>query len=69
MTDKFQWFEFIVGSIVGVILIFLINLCVLDENTTNKRYKQGQIDALTGKVHYELVVKDDSTRVWEYKVE
>lgn len=28
-------------------------------------YAHGQIDALTGKVKYELVVKPDSTRVWQ----
>lgn len=30
-------------------------------------YRQGQIDALTGKVKYELVVQPDSTRTWEKK--
>jgi len=28
-------------------------------------YRSGQIDALTGKYAYHLVVKPDSTRVWE----
>ena len=28
--------------------------------------KQGQIDALTGKVQYELVTNADRTRTWEY---
>ncbi|MBE3139023.1 MAG: hypothetical protein IMZ53_00405 [Thermoplasmata archaeon] len=27
-------------------------------------YKYGQIDALTGKVKYQLVTNPDSTRVW-----
>ena len=27
-------------------------------------YKDGQVDALTGKVHYELVTQADSTREW-----
>lgn len=30
-----------------------------------KSYKQGQVDALTGKVKYELVVNADSTKTWE----
>ena len=28
-------------------------------------YQEGQIDALTGKIVYELVVQPDSTRKWE----
>ncbi len=28
------------------------------------RYRQGQIDALTGKVEYELRVNPDSTETW-----
>jgi hypothetical protein len=31
----------------------------------NRSYKQGQIDALTGKVQYKLVAMPDSTKVWE----
>lgn len=30
-------------------------------------YKQGQIDALTGKVNYELKTMPDSTKVWVKK--
>jgi hypothetical protein len=28
-------------------------------------YKEGQIDALTGKIKYELVTNDDMTKTWE----
>jgi hypothetical protein len=28
-------------------------------------YAKGQIDALTGNVHYHLVAKPDSSKVWE----
>ena len=28
-------------------------------------YEDGQIDALTGNIRYELVVNADSTRTWE----
>lgn len=28
-------------------------------------YKQGQVDALTGHISYELVTQPDSTRIWE----
>lgn len=29
-----------------------------------EEYKQGQIDAMTGKVKYELQTQNDSTRIW-----
>lgn len=32
---------------------------------TDKNYRQGQIDALTGKVQYHLVVHPDKTATWE----
>ena len=69
MTSKFQWLEFLTGVVVGAALIFIVITFVLDGSTTSSYYKQGQIDALTGKVHYELVTKNDSTKTWEYKEE
>jgi hypothetical protein len=33
----------------------------------NRGYKRGQIDALSGTVNYELVVRPDSTREWVKK--
>jgi hypothetical protein len=51
----------IIGFWVGVLFFELL------ENLCKSTYKDGQIDALTGKVHYQLVVKPDSTRVWQYK--
>lgn len=32
-----------------------------------EKYKQGQIDAVTGNMKYELVVQPDSTTTWEMK--
>lgn len=46
---------FLIVSIAGFILAILVS----------DAYRVGQIDALTGKVKYHLVVKPDSTRVWE----
>ena len=31
----------------------------------DKGYRQGQIDALTGTVKYELVTQADSTKMWQ----
>jgi hypothetical protein len=42
-------------------LLFVIVLILISPDW----YKQGQIDALTGKVKYHLVIQDDSTKTWE----
>jgi len=34
---------------------------------TSDVYRQGQIDALTGNIQYELVMQADSTRIWQKK--
>ena len=44
---------------IGIVVTLLIFKYVVDP------YKQGQVDALTGNVKYELVTQDDSTRVWK----
>lgn len=44
---------------IGIVVTLLIFMYVVDP------YKQGQVDALTGNVKYELVTQDDSTRVWK----
>jgi hypothetical protein len=44
---------------IGVVVTLLIFMYVVDP------YKQGQVDALTGNVKYELVTQDDSTKVWK----
>lgn len=55
--DLFVWFVMSVfGFIAGI---------VVASNIIEDRYKEGQIDALTGTVHYELVTQPDSSRVWE----
>lgn len=48
-----------------VVIAFLIVL----SHEYFRGYKQGQIDALSGKVKYKLVVYPDSTRTWEEKGE
>jgi len=53
---------FMIGVLAGTILLMSF------ETWTNHTYKDGQVNALTGKIDYKLVVKADSTRVWEYIV-
>ena len=43
-----------------IIALFVYGLNVADKSGFDNGYRSGQIDALTG-----LVVKPDSTRVWE----
>ena len=53
---------FFTGMFLGFVLVFII----LSLNPIcNRYYKNGQIDALTGNVEFNLVTKPDSTREWE----
>jgi hypothetical protein len=64
MGDK--WYCFVAGLIVALGAVILL-ITIEGSLVLTKPYMRGQIDALTGKVHYQLVVKADSTRVWQYK--
>ena len=44
---------FLVGVLGGTLLM-------------NHKYKQGQVDALTGNAKYELIEHEDNTRTWEW---
>jgi len=55
--------NFISVFIVGVVVeMFLL---VIMMNAKNMTYKDGQIDALTGKIEYHLITNPDSTKTWE----
>ena len=51
----------------GLIAILAILLFIIVHG--NLSYKNGQIDALSGKVKYELQTQQDSTRIWVEKEE
>lgn len=53
----------IIGMIIGMILITVLIVFVWDIPKCN--YRKGQIDALTNKIEYHLVINEDSTRTWE----
>ena len=60
MDDYNAYFlTFVTDIVVGIILTFTFL------NITDMTYKDGQIDALTGEIHYHMVVNEDSTRTWE----
>jgi len=58
--NKTLWFLF--GYIVNGILI--VGYLLISDNSS---YKQGQIDALTGNIKYELQIQPDSTIIWVEK--
>lgn len=62
MSDGFV--GFILGFGIGALTIVLVCTFVPEITTP---YKMGQVDALTGKVEYQLVDKPDGTRVWQRK--
>lgn len=51
--------------ILCVVIFFLLLAIAVEILKVDGRYRQGQIDALTGNVKYELVTQPDSTRVWK----
>jgi hypothetical protein len=53
--NKFMLYLFIFSVVVAVVLL-----------EYGRGYYHGQIDALTGKIEYKLIVNADSTRTWEY---
>lgn len=55
----------ILGFMPGFLLGILLGILVCIYSTAGVEYKLGQIDALTGKIKYELVQHDDKTVSWE----
>ena len=50
--------------LLGFTLIAIFVLTVFAAIGT-QHYKKGQVDALTGKIRYELITLPDSTRIWQ----
>lgn len=55
---------FVMGLWVGI-LIFVVGSVVFQEHTSN--YKHGQIDAINGKILFELKQQPDGTTAWTRK--
>lgn len=62
MNNNQRFYAFIIVWLVMVTMGIVATIAYLNG------YQDGQVDALTGKVHYSLVIKADSTRVWERDV-
>lgn len=54
---------FICGIIAGLIIATLLTA----KESTNEGYKQGQIDAINGKIKYELKENEDKSKTWHNK--
>lgn len=64
--EKFQIGEVIKACIIiGFGIMALLFIYFMFSDIIEVNYKKGQIDALTGRIKYELVTKPDSTKVWE----
>ena len=58
---KQDWFFLIASFIIGIIVFITIS-SVFTERTD--MYKQGQVDAMSGKIVFELKELPDGTRMW-----
>jgi uncharacterized membrane protein YGL010W len=67
MCDGDIGWSFIIGLFIGMILGVILWGWIFDPIGTG--YKQGQVDALTGNIKYELVTQSDSTKIWEKYVD
>lgn len=52
----------VLGAIAGIMVIIVV--LVFCSVIYDYGYKQGQIDAINGKIKYHLVVTDDKTSRW-----
>lgn len=60
--------ERLIGFGLGMMMtaiIFVILISIFPEKTS--LYRQGQIDALNGVVHYELQTQPDGSKIWKRK--
>lgn len=58
--------SFYLGLMSTSILYIVISVIgIIAQDFPDRTYKDGQIDALTGKVRYKLITNPDSTKSWE----
>lgn len=64
MASVNQWGSSVVLIVLSLLLTVLLTLATYTD--INNRYKDGQVDAILGKVYYEKVTHDDETVTWEW---
>lgn len=61
--------DFFITHIIVIIGIFSFVFSIYDSNSNQQNvdlYKQGQIDAINGKIYYELKENPDGSSEWRY---
>lgn len=58
-----DWITVLLVWLLALIVTIIIVFGVTD--VRDLAYKNGQIDAMTGKIQYHLIVNSDSTKEWE----
>jgi len=54
--------SYIFGLVLGAVIAWIVTFSFMEHN-----YEHGQIDAINGKIKYELVVQSNNTVKWEKK--
>jgi hypothetical protein len=57
---------FFMGCFIGMIAFIIVLQIVSLGGTNSPEYKQGQIDAQTGKINWVLTKNTDGTTTWEH---
>jgi hypothetical protein len=61
---KDQTIAFLLGIFIGALSVVYLSDLFLE---FTRPYKEGQVDAMNGKIHYELKTMPDGTTQWERK--
>ena len=60
-TELYAWVVFVGIMALGAAIMTLIFAIIL---RNEKTYKQGQIDAINGKIFYEKIENEDKETIW-----
>ena len=50
-----------------IIIIFIVSIALAIIISDNRGYRQGQLDAINGEIHYKLVKQENREMNWEWK--
>ena len=57
--------EMILSILFTAWIVIVGSLIIIPQFDLNLDYRQGQIDALSGNIKYELITNPDSSRTWK----
>jgi hypothetical protein len=58
-----EWFQNLCITVMVVIVIFLLSLIPWGLGHWHG-YRDGQIDAINGKIYWQLIPQNDGTKIW-----